>query len=381
MRYEPKTVWVLGSGFSRSLGGPLLDELIGPRAEQDTTAVFPDLGSREIVYLLFRRHRGTLWAHAEEFLDFIDTALLSYSPRRRILEHHLNSACYEALGADAAVLTVEDLRDQAILTVAAECSTYTDHCDVRAEAWGPYLEWAYALSHKDTIVTFNYDLVLEKLAGAENVCAIGPSTVAFPTGEADGRIHLVRGRGVTEIFKLHGSVDWLFKEGAETKRLARLHDAINSDGYRLLIATPGATKSRYVNKMLRVVWGRAMGAIEEAEVIVFMGYRFPPSDSEARGRMLAALRQNKRPFVKVHTVLGPNLNEPDTVRLVALLTHTLKGAGRFHVSELPQLGQMPKKPPAFDVVARPLYAQDFMTVMHASEMFDANIMHSCSPIP
>jgi hypothetical protein len=38
----PRIVWILGAGFSKPLGGPLLDGLLRPSALQRVKAAFPD---------------------------------------------------------------------------------------------------------------------------------------------------------------------------------------------------------------------------------------------------------------------------------------------------------------------------------------------------
>ncbi|MGA7743803.1 MAG: hypothetical protein WBP56_02570 [Polyangia bacterium] len=69
------TVWVLGAGFSRSLGGPLLTELFGPVPEADDLAYFPqatygnlarDLAITRKVFQLGLKQK--CWADAEDFL-------------------------------------------------------------------------------------------------------------------------------------------------------------------------------------------------------------------------------------------------------------------------------------------------------------------------
>src|SRR5689334_1466599 len=78
-----KVVWVLGAGFSRSLGAPLLKTLLRPGRLTDIHAVYrpdeykrltgvyietaPKLYSDGIEY-----HK--LWEDPEGFLDFLDTA-------------------------------------------------------------------------------------------------------------------------------------------------------------------------------------------------------------------------------------------------------------------------------------------------------------------
>lgn len=366
-----KTVWVLGSGFSKSLGGPLLYGLFGSKAEHETKEVFPQLKDRGLAYHMFRKLKGGFWEHAEDYLDYLDTALLPHSPYLNIIERHLKSAEFEGFGGKHD-RSIEELRRQAILTVAAECSTYTEQCDLRAEAWGPYIDWACKLGDSDTIVTFNYDLALEKIGEDKDVRAIGFATVARPMNDT-GELERLQGAGCCEIFKLHGSVDWAFSGTGSYKRIQSLSEVAEPGGLRLLIATPGASKKRYVNKQLNVLWTRATDALSEAEAIVFIGYRFPPSDSESRTKLLRAIAKNSSPYLKIHIVLGPDVNADDVVRLKGLLTHTLKGAGRLPVEEVQRMSPLGRLPDAYSVVTQPLLAEDFLTVISPGELYDAQM--------
>jgi hypothetical protein len=97
-----KTVWILGSGFSKPLGGPTLPQLLSHIAFQDAEVRYPDVFKDEVVHrntyaVRFLYHYGTrfkqgpmtplfdhvlgepLWEHAEEFLDQLDAAALDES--------------------------------------------------------------------------------------------------------------------------------------------------------------------------------------------------------------------------------------------------------------------------------------------------------------
>src|SRR6266700_3799134 len=93
---ERRTVWILGSGFSKPLGGPLLAQLLSQTAFEDAAVRYPEVFNgmvqekTDAVRYLY--HYGTrfaqgpvaasrlpgefLWAHAEEFLDQLDAATL-----------------------------------------------------------------------------------------------------------------------------------------------------------------------------------------------------------------------------------------------------------------------------------------------------------------
>src|SRR5580765_2441231 len=77
-----RTAWVLGAGFSRSLGGPLLPDLLRQSHASDLEARYPriefgDLADAcrraQTVYNWGKRIDG-LWLDAEEFLEFVDRA-------------------------------------------------------------------------------------------------------------------------------------------------------------------------------------------------------------------------------------------------------------------------------------------------------------------
>lgn len=119
-----------------------------------------------------------------------------------------------------------------------------------------------------------------------------------------------------------------------------------------MIAAPGPQKRRHANGKLAKLWDGALEAIRYADMIVFIGYRFPPSDSEARRRILGAIREGTKQRLVVYTALGPRTSEDDSIRLQALLDATLSrrkaSMGGFNYS----------------LAALPLYAQDFLTVFH-----------------
>lgn len=345
MTTPTRTVWVLGSGFSRSLGGPLLSELISEKTKEETLEVFPVFGPRETVYYVFNSH-SALWSHAEEFLEYIDTALRPDSPRRAILARYLGTAA-NFTASNRTPLSVEEFRDQAVLTIAAECSTYTKDVDTRAEAWGPYKRWASQRGPSDTIITFNYDLVLESL-----MTQGGPFT--SDSFVLPGRAPLVNSPSAT-VLKLHGSVNWGLERVPPVSLVPRIvpnvEDFAGKSEYRPLIATPGATKSDYCNKHLRTLWDAAYDALKTANAIIFLGYRFPPSDSEAREKILQGIADNQQQSLRIHTVLGPKVQDDVTIRLTGLLEHTVRGAGRNTSHGL-----------MYRILNQPLYVEDFLSV-------------------
>ncbi len=136
-----------------------------------------------------------------------------------------------------------------------------------------------------------------------------------------------------------------------------------------MIATPGPTKADTVRE-LKDVWAAAERAIREAGTVVFIGYRFPPSDAEARNRILMAITQNESPYVSIHTALGPRPTD-DSARLNWLLTQAVRRGSRAEFVPTPTL-QRPEDTTSglkqFNIVSHPAWAEDFIDVTTAGHL-------------
>jgi len=337
-------VWVLGSGFSKHVGGPLLNELLTPRGRSLVSARFEDGADlypevREI----YRAHAGQsgaqLWNNAEEFLDLIDQARTNEGLGHLVTKTRMSGQ---------APLPMQFLWESACRAVADECR-FCDHAYTEGEAWRPYKDWANLVTNDDFIVTFNYDQVLETLG----------FTAALPSKElTDGQLY---GRSV---YKLHGSVDWTLEDGKVVRRPGRDHTPF--------LATPGPTKFSHTNDEgpLAPLWSAASQVLQRADAVVFIGYRFPPSDSHALSSILWAIGQNKKPRFRLLTVLGPDVRNPDTVRLEQLLVRTMSLSGREVEPDKVDASReiVENGGRIYRLRVLPLYAQDYMAMFNRWEV-------------
>ena len=83
----PRIVWILGAGFSRGLGGPLIKHLLAPREEKVLRSLFPlpahaipiaDILKAQAFYS-WGKERGN-WDDAEQFLDLVESAAAEPPP-------------------------------------------------------------------------------------------------------------------------------------------------------------------------------------------------------------------------------------------------------------------------------------------------------------
>ena len=359
---DKKIVWVLGSGFSVPLGGPTLNDLLSQKLKNAIQFIFPKdtnftLYHRnylDLSYELYKKGISILdfqaWNNAEDFLDYLDTAS---SSDKNIARSMISSVMKEVKPG------FNDFSGLATTTrriIAAECSAFLQNKSTDLEEWQPYIQWAKLLSSKNTVLTFNYDLVLEMLALLDGIPNINLSSFY---GTQNNKLYSKESL-ITIAIKLHGSVNWKIERSTTklseekfTIKISKDLESLNCDADKILIATPGPTKHEMVSDIFLPLWDKAAESLRNAEAVVFMGYRFPPSDANARDKLLGALMQNESDDLRIFTVLGPDDNA-DNRRLEALLKYATS-----------------RKPKGKATVTRlPLWAQDFMSLYTPEMLFE-----------
>lgn len=322
-----KVVWILGAGFSRGVGGPLLPNLLSEQSWGVARHVFPEAKFPAVDHLdcgqtiLFYRKGLTqqlgpaqLWKDAEDFLEQVDGAIADGdgTPRHKRFCELLQSTWRPNEPPGAMLRRVGSAARQVI---AAECASFTFGVNVSdSERWKPFRRWATKmLAPGDSVITFNYDLVLEKLA------KLPGSRFSFPTGPD---IQWLDGLEVP-VFKLHGSLSW---KASDRGGIANILDADECSFAKmpagdLAIGTPGPSKAE-MTKSLGAMWAEARRRIRAASAVVFVGYRFPETDSNSRELILEALAENTvDPAPRVHVVLGSG--SPDVPRVTEMVTAAL----------------------------------------------------------
>jgi hypothetical protein len=378
-----KTVWIVGAGFSRSLGGPLLDDLLsGPSIQfaQTLYGANPFLSASSptgIVRSLFENcgpdataPGRRLWRDAEAFLDHLDAAASNeMGPAAKRLQMAKTIAFANPSGGS----NWPEVRTAARRLVAAACSSFLLTTGPEEERWQPYHAWARELEiTTDTVVSFNYDRVLELLIGKPKR---DRGFQVFPPNALSDVEQIA-----PYVFKLHGSVDWKREEKDNAVTYSVQTDpefALTCDPDAIGIATPGPGKRIAVQELARV-WEEAGRRAKKAEIIVFVGYRFPPSDAEARTKLLDWIRENESPHLELHAILG--LERPgDVGRLEGLLRSTCLRAGRTEGRPNRALGNAIYDANGlaslrtFKMTVHALYAEDFFTVWDRDALFPPSI--------
>lgn len=370
---EARVVWVLGAGFSRPLGGPTLQSLLTSSSLSELRSLYeakagqlndPIYDAVTNAYLYGHQSKlgrpsgwpygegDSLWGDAEEFLECCDRALeQGMGPAAARLDRVLEmTGSRPRFGRDVAETKWDQLADAARRLLALECAAFLEDADLGSERWMPYCRWLSDLvGENDSIVTFNYDRVLELahdhvFAGHSPKCDFGPNFAGS-------------GRPPVRVLKLHGSVDWYL----DTQR-NRVVAAVPSEppymGIELkpLIAAPGPSKMKLCRAALASQWRLATEAISTATAIAFVGYRFPPTDSHSLASILEAIGENGQETLVVHVVLGSSRD--DAQRLRRLVEKGFSRNGRW-----PTLRTVAPGAKNGFVWVHDLFAQDFCTTM------------------
>jgi hypothetical protein len=305
--------------------------------------------------------RERLWPDAEQFIDQLDTAAAGDQQSNpgavtKRFRHLLASLPY---APEKDVPSFREMGHAAKRLIAAECCAFMRETSPEEERWEPYRSWAEALTPHDVIVTFNYDLVLERL----HLPVVDPMTSKGALDRAN-------------VLKLHGSVNWKrSKQGPMGRARYSVTEydefVLDCQDYEIGIATPGPSK-RSIPEDLRELWDQAITALTRADAIVFVGFRFPPTDAVARSKLLAAITANKEAVnLNLHIVLGPDLGDKDVVRLRGLLESAARRAGRIDLKDYwSERGRAPGDGDyTYQITTHPLWGQDFLSVWTRDELF------------
>jgi hypothetical protein len=282
-------VFVLGAGFSRAIPDlmPLTDDLGNEALKRDSK----HLGRRD----------SKLQFHGGQFEAWLS--------RRAEPQPYLNSASAienQAIFARTTALIAEIL-DERVEDVLRQS----------LPVWlGELLSvWHLRGSH---VLTFNYDPLVEcafesmrlwdwknsshfQWGSLLNYSPEGKAGMSY--GEFDG----TSGPHPTfRLWKLHGSLNWLWVPGdntGATVRRVRLPGTFgapssldveethwSAPGRERFIVPPAALKSGYyANPITREIWQRAYSALSKANRITLMGYSVPQTDLSTSGMLAEAL--------------------------------------------------------------------------------------------
>ena len=371
----PKRVWILGAGFSRPLGGPLLADLLSDRAlhqirlrygakGEELVEARPsrmvkwlyDLGNPKIEGRLLSGYEDwdkssyppdinihRTWDNAEDFLVWLDDAANNrHGNATQEYQWILTEATRLANRGPAELptflsppksnklwwseLPAKLTWRHAKLLLAAETSAFLYKHDTRLdlEKWFPIVNWIESLTCSDVILSFNYDRVIE-CADQQHARSESNQQICVPTNKE----FLNNAKGLMPLLlKLHGSASWQLRDSniVDTACLEL------SDGkFDTMIACPGQSKLDSTTGALAFLWEPVAATISEADEVWIIGYSFPRSDTYTKSTILGAIRDNPND-PKINIIVGQS--NPDAVRVREMLGLVVRSPTNIRVLEM-----------------------------------------------
>lgn len=165
---------------------------------------------------------------------------------------------------------------------------------------GKYDDPQKSASRSSIVISFNYDLVLDhalKQVGA------GPS-YGLPNAELDEPDAATQGSPAVLLLKLHGSTNWAICQNCEKVYVlgskvtenpaafrAKACGSCGKGKLRLLLVPPSWDKSEYSEPM-QPVWKKAVDALRSANRICVIGYSMPETDTFFKFLLTLGLADN-----------------------------------------------------------------------------------------
>jgi hypothetical protein len=284
-------VIIAGAGFSRLAGGPLLRELLTDEWIGRSRA--SRMAMESIRGLL--KDPGVDPSELSRSLEAIFTTIWDEQYTGRVLD------------VDGTPYPARDLLKELRLHLGSICADVRlDFRSSAAKLYVGYLRQLFQESRSLTVVTFNYDTVIEQALDRGGLdYSYGPHKVVRFVDKSRQRV-VDKHREDVRILKLHGSVNWgICRECSEAPRGADLINAVEGsyvpprnlschfcDKPYLLpsIVSPVLTKGTALQPF-EAIWKSARTALSRAREIVVVGYSLPPADTQA----LDLIRQVKGP--------------------------------------------------------------------------------------
>jgi hypothetical protein len=314
-----RNVFILGAGFSKSAGAPLIDEFLDVSRE-----IFddPDSGLDHAEKKLFAQvfeFKKRVAQSREKFridLDNIEQlfGLIEMSHRLEREEDVRNAMVYVI--AKTLQLAIAKTRQRQAVRVSAATGFYSTNFSWadRVPRENPnvltpdiYSHFALLLSglydppnksRSNVVITFNYDLVLD-----DALRGIGVEPLYGLPDCALDELAVPPGTGVS-VLKLHGSTNWAIcpqcnkvhvlgvkftgdPEAFRTRPCAKC----GKPGLNLLLVPPSWDKSEY-RETMRPVWNQAVNALKTAKRICVIGYSMPETDTFFKFLLALGLAEN-----------------------------------------------------------------------------------------
>ena len=173
---------------------------------------------------------------------------------------------------------------------------------------------------ENTFITFNYDTLLED--------ALDELGLSFSYGSEIRRRPYKGSQFLAEaipVYKLHGSVNWARMSKVNLIEVLKNYDD-PSNGLRKPELLPPTWKKVFKNE-IESVWQEAIGKLNRATRIIIIGFSMPPTDMHFKYLLAAGLKKN----ISLRQILfvNPDANDELKPRVETMLRQAYVKSGRI----------------------------------------------------
>jgi NAD-dependent SIR2 family protein deacetylase len=327
-------VYIVGAGFSWNAGAPLIHDFLDRAREHfDDPSSGLQPGERAHFRTVFDFRRKMAQSREKIRIDLDDIeqlfGLVEMSRRLNLIPLETRKSTVYVI-AKTLELALGRHRDRPLVgfstnnNVIARVGTLPGNFDLRPNQQPPYYtipmyEFFAALvagtlddpdkrpSRKNTVITFNYDLVLDsalrRLGLAVDYGLLTPPMDSMKT---------------VRVLKLHGSTNWVFCENCNEVTIledkgTQLYEELRSHSCRCgniglwpLLIPPSWDKSDH-RSIVQPVWEAAQAALKDATRICIIGYSMPETDTFFKYLLTLALAENHQLYRLVVVDKGDKL--------------------------------------------------------------------------
>jgi hypothetical protein len=288
-------VYVLGAGYSASAGLPLMTNFLEKMRSYRSTLVDKDKDAEHIDGVLkFCLDCASASSKIHLDLENIETILSLAAATDQFKTNGTLSTSFVAAEfiSNAIASTLEHYQNtyQGNPSISVGDVAYNFYDFAALVMAGKLGKLNDQRGQRNTIITFNYDTLVERSLIKHNVNYSYGLDVANEKGI---RSHLLEKKAEEDdvrILKLHGSINWspggLFDSYSELMKNPYNDNLVPKP----IILPPWWKKDP--SKEISVVWNRALDRLRTATRIIFIGYSCPPSDQYMRYLLGAGLNNN-----------------------------------------------------------------------------------------
>jgi hypothetical protein len=195
------------------------------------------------------------------------------------------------------------------------------------------------LEPADTIITFNYDLLIEEsFSSAElwnPIDGYGIRTSGKTRGWAKrwlSKRNYASGESKISLLKLHGSLNWdLYPNGMTVKLKPKPYLVSTRNGKtrfeKISILAPGWNK-RIDRNPYKKFWREARLQLERCKTLIILGYSLPETDLLAQSLLAEVVRTRAARNASLKQLHLADHNEPVKERFIKLFTPALGAHGK-----------------------------------------------------